>query len=62
MFFKRLDKYQVKYLLIDRTAPRIYAKINEMRKYEKENPGSGSFHSLENVSSKPINSLIHAIN
>ena len=26
-FFKRLDKYSVKYLVIDRTTPRLYAKI-----------------------------------
>ena len=55
---RRKDKYQIKYLVIDRQTPTLYAKIMKMR----NNAELKIQDSVEFVRTKPINILMHDIN
>ena len=51
------DEYEVKYLIVDRSTARLYAKITAMRNMKHKDDGS-----VKEIKARLINKLMHDIN
>ena len=55
----RQNKYEVKYLVIDRSTPRLHSKIKKMRDYVRDEDKMSSVRDIKSIF---LNQLMHDIN